>query len=256
MTSEPVIVLDDVSKTFTDSHGGLVAVADVYLMVYAGEFMSLVGPSGCGKSTLLRIVADLIPPTSGRIWIKGKTPAQARHDRDYGIIFQAPTLYDWRTVQANVELPLEVMGYPVEERHRLADEMIELVGLSEFGESFPRQLSGGMQQRVAIARALSFRPAILLMDEPFAALDEITRERLNAELLRIWSQTGVTVLFVTHNIGDAVFLSDRVAVMSPRPGRIVSIVPIDLPRPRTDATRQESRYFERKAEVRAWLREG
>ncbi len=251
----PVVVLDDVGKIFTDSHGGLTVLERVRLTVYAGEFMSLVGPSGCGKSTLLRIIADLIPPDTGRVRVKGKTPAEARHDRDYGIVFQSPTLYDWRTVRANVELPLEVMDYPADERRRLSDEMIELVGLAEFRDSYPRQLSGGMQQRVAIARALAFRPSILLMDEPFAALDEITREHLNAELLRIWSQTQVTLLFVTHNIADAVFLSDRVAVMTPRPGRVASVVPIDLPWPRTDATRQTPRYLDLCGEVRSWLRE-
>ncbi len=253
---EPVIVLEGVSKVFTDQPEGLVAIRDVNLAVGAGEFLSLVGPSGCGKSTLLRIIADLLPPTSGRVRVNGKSARQARLDRDYGIVFQAPVLYDWRTVTGNVQLPLEVMGCPKEQRDALIQEMLELVGLSEFKDHYPRQLSGGMQQRVAIARALVFRPSILLMDEPFGALDELTRERLNHELLRIWAQTGVTVVFVTHHIAEAVFLSDRVAVMTPRPGRIARVVEVRLPRPRDEVTREMPEYYWLLGQVRAVLREG
>jgi NitT/TauT family transport system ATP-binding protein len=254
MTQQPLIVIEDLNKTFRSAGGPVAALSNVSLTIQPGEFISLIGPSGCGKSTLMRVIGDLTQPSSGMLRIKGKLPEQARKDRDYGIVFQAPVLYDWRTVQRNVELPLEMMGVAQQERARRASEMLALVGLSDFWRAYPWQLSGGMQQRVAIARALVFQPSILLMDEPFGALDEITRERLQQELLAIWARTNATVIFVTHSIPEAVFLSDRVVVMSPRPGRIQSIVPIDLPRPRDIVTRELPRFFELATEVREQLR--
>jgi NitT/TauT family transport system ATP-binding protein len=254
MTQQPLIVIEDLNKTFRSAGGPVAALSNVSLTIQPGEFISLIGPSGCGKSTLMRVIGDLTQPSSGMLRIKGKLPEQARKDRDYGIVFQAPVLYDWRTVQRNVELPLEIMGVAQQERARRASEMLALVGLSDFWRAYPWQLSGGMQQRVAIARALVFQPSILLMDEPFGALDEITRERLQQELLAIWARTNATVIFVTHSIPEAVFLSDRVVVMSPRPGRIQSIVPIDLPRPRDIVTRELPRFFELATEVREQLR--
>ena len=230
------------------------ALRGIDLEVSPGEFISLLGPSGCGKSTLLRIVGDLVAPTAGIVEVNGKTAPQARLDRDYGIVFQQATLYDWRTVLRNVELPLEIMGKAKEERETRARQMLDLVQLGDFATRFPYQLSGGMQQRVAIARALSFEPAILLMDEPFGALDEMTRERMQAEVLRIWTTTGTTVIFVTHSIPEAVFLSSRVVVMSARPGRIAGIVEIDLPQPRDDVTREHPRFYEKLTEVRETLR--
>ncbi|HEY7600501.1 MAG TPA: ABC transporter ATP-binding protein, partial [Candidatus Limnocylindrales bacterium] len=247
--------LRDVGRVFGADRGArTVALDGITLDIAATEFVSLIGPSGCGKSTLLRIVGDLIRPTSGEVLVNGKPAHQARLDRDYGMVFQAPVLFDWRTVEANVRLPLEVMGMSGAERDRRVAEMLELVELGAFTRHYPHQLSGGMQQRVAIARALCFQPALLLMDEPFGALDEMTRERLNAEVLRIWAQTGTTVIFVTHSIPEAVFLSSRVVVMSPRPGRITRVVEVDLPQPRTDETRETERYFELVTEVREALR--
>ncbi len=231
------------------------ALADVTLDVRAGEFVSLLGLSGCGKSTLLRLIGDLLQPTQGRLLVKGKSAARARRDRDYGIVFQAPALYDWRSVARNVQLPLEIQQVPRQERERRTTELLRLMNLHEFAGSYPWQLSGGMQQRVSIARALSFRPSILLMDEPFGALDEMTRERLNGELLTIWAQTGTTVIFVTHSIPEAVFLSDRIVVMTPRPGKIERIIEVDLPRPRGAETREDERFFRLIGEVRACLRE-
>lgn len=253
----PIINFERVTKIYKGGSGEVTALHDVSLHIAPGEFIALIGPSGCGKSTLMRLIGDLDQPTTGLVQVKGKTPRQARLDRDYGIVFQSPVLYDWRTVRKNVELPLEVMGYPTEKRHERSQAMLRLVGLSEFGESYPWQLSGGMQQRVAIARALSFSPSIVLMDEPFGALDEITRERMQVELLNIWSsaERGTTVIFVTHSIPEAVFLADRVVVMSPRPGRIEKIVPIDLPRPRGLVTREMTHFFELITEVRESLRE-
>src|SRR3954453_12839064 len=221
-----------------------------------GEFVSAIGPSGCGKSTLLRVIGDLISPSAGSATVNGKTASQARRDRDYGMVFQAPVLFDWRTVEDNVKLPLELMGYDASRRTARAREMLELVELGDFLKHHPFQLSGGMQQRVAIARALAFEPAILLMDEPFGALDEMTRERMNGEVLRIWEQTGTTILFVTHSIPEAVFLSSRVVVMSARPGRITEIIDVDLPRPRNEDTRETRRYFELVTAVREALRHG
>lgn len=220
-----------------------------------GEFVSLIGPSGCGKSTLLRIIGDLVAPTTGSVLIKGKPSRQARMDRDYGIVFQSPVLFEWRTVKQNVQLPLEVMKPPRAECARRAQQMLDLVELGGFAEHYPWQLSGGMQQRVSIARALSFNPAILLMDEPFGALDEMTRERMNAELLKIWTQTRTTILFVTHSIPEAVFLSTRVVVMSARPGRVTRIISIDLPYPRESSTREDPHSFDLITRVRASLRE-
>ncbi len=231
------------------------ALSDVTIDVQPGEFVSLLGPSGCGKSTLLRLIGDLLQPTSGSLLVKGKPATRARLDRDYGIVFQAPALYDWRTVAKNVQLPLEILGVPKAERQQRTEDLLRLMNLTEFSSSYPWQLSGGMQQRVSIARALSFRPSILLMDEPFGALDEMTRERLNTELLSIWSQTATTIVFVTHSIPEAVFLSDRIAVMTPRPGKIERIIDVDLPRPRSSLTREEDRFFRLVAEVRACLRE-
>jgi NitT/TauT family transport system ATP-binding protein len=249
--SEPSVVsLQDVSKVFNK---GVTALEGIDLEVERGDFVSLIGPSGCGKSTLLRIVGDIVSPSTGDIAVNGKPARRARLDRDYGIVFQAPVLYDWRTVARNIALPLEMLGWDRARRKARVKDMVELVELSGFESHHPWQLSGGMQQRVSIARALSFSPALLLMDEPFGALDEMTRERLNMELLRIWAETGSTVIFVTHSISEAVFLSTRVAVMSARPGRIAAVVPIDLPQPRTFETRESARYFELVTEVREVL---
>lgn len=252
----PIVSIQNVSKLYSGSSAGNThALSRVSLDIQPGDFVALLGPSGCGKSTLLRLIADLIEPSEGQITIKGKPAHQARLDRDYGIVFQAPVLYEWRSVLRNVQLPLEVMRFSPAERERRAREMLHLVGLKDFERYHPWQLSGGMQQRVSIARALAFKPSILLMDEPFGALDELTRERMNTELLNIWSQTETTVIFVTHSIAEAVFLSNRVVVMTPRPGRIEKIVDIDLPRPRTFETREQTRYFELITEVREGLRE-
>ena len=251
----PIIEVQNVSKVFGRTGDGLVALQNVSLSVGEGELVSLIGPSGCGKSTLLRLIGDLLEPTEGRISVRGKTPRQARLDREYGIVFQAPVLYDWRTVIKNVQLPLEVMKFPKREWNRRAESMLDLVGLTQFRHSYPWQLSGGMQQRVSIARALAFDPAILLMDEPFGALDEFTRERMNRELLRIWEQTRKTVVFVTHSIPEAVFLSTRVVVMTPRPGKVADVIAVDLPYPRTFETREAPRYYQLVTEVRESLKE-
>ena len=254
MTEPAVVSLRGVTKSF--GAGGVTALEGIDLDVRPGEFVSLIGPSGCGKSTLLRIVGDLVEPTSGEVVVNGKSARQARLDRDYGIVFQDAVLYDWRTVARNIAMPLELLRWDRARRAERVGEMIELVELQGFAEHHPWQLSGGMQQRVSIARALSFSPALLLMDEPFGALDEMTRERLNGELLRIWERSGSTIVFVTHSISEAVFLSQRVVVMSRRPGRISAVVDVDLPQPRTADTREEPRFFELVTEVRDRLREG
>jgi NitT/TauT family transport system ATP-binding protein len=249
-----VVSLRSVSKAF--GKGGVVALSGIDLEVSPREFVSLIGPSGCGKSTLLRVIGDLVQPTEGEVVVNGKSAHQARLDRDYGIVFQDAVLYDWRTVSRNVSLPLEMLGWSRRRRSERVRELMELVELTGFESHHPWQLSGGMQQRVSIARALSFEPALLLMDEPFGALDEMTRERLNAEVLQIWSETGSTIVFVTHSIAEAVFLSTRVVVMSPRPGRVAGIIEIDLPQPRTAETREQPRFFELVTAVRDKLRSG
>lgn len=251
MSAGTVVSAKEVSKVF--GKGGVVALQGIDLDVTRGEFVSLIGPSGCGKSTLLRVVGDITEPTSGDVTVNGKPARQAREDRDYGIVFQAPVLFDWRTVAKNIGLPLEMQRWDRGRRQARVAEMVELVELAGFEKYYPWQLSGGMQQRVSIARALAFAPPLLLMDEPFGALDEMTRERLNLELLRIWAETGSTVIFVTHSISEAVFLSTRVAVMSPRPGRISALVEIDLPQPRTAETREHPHFFELVTEVREAL---
>ena len=255
--SQPVVRLAHVDKAFERSGGAsTLALSDISLDIAAREFISLIGPSGCGKSTLLRVIGDLIEPTNGEVIVNGKPARRARLDRDYGMVFQAPVLMDWRTVEDNVKLPLEVLGWDRAKRSARAKEMLDLVDLGDFNRHHPYQLSGGMQQRVAIARALAFEPAILLMDEPFGALDEMTRERMNSEVQRIWEQTGTTIVFVTHSIPEAVFLSTRVVVMSPRPGKIQRVIEVDLPRPRNELTRESPRYFELVTEVREALRKG
>ncbi len=256
-TGPPVVRIAGVDKIFT-SGGAVVTTAlqGIDLDIARGEFISLIGPSGCGKSTLLRVIGDLVSPSAGTVEVNGKPAERARLDRDYGIVFQAPVLFDWRTVEDNVKLPLELMGYDSARRTARAREMLDLVELGDFLGHHPYQLSGGMQQRVAIARALAFEPSILLMDEPFGALDEMTRERMNSEVLRIWERTGITVVFVTHSIPEAVFLSSRVVVMSARPGRITEVIDVDLPRPRDEDTRELPRNFELVTAVREALRRG
>jgi NitT/TauT family transport system ATP-binding protein len=243
-----------VGKIFGKDAEAVEAVRDIDVILASGDFVSLIGPSGCGKSTLLRLIADLATPTTGRMTVNGKTPHQARMDRDYGMVFQSATLLDWRTVKKNVELPLEIMGFDAAERAAKSEEMLALVQLEAFGDHYPWQLSGGMQQRVAIARALAFNPSILLMDEPFGALDEMTRELMQQEVLRIWEETETTIVFVTHSIPEAVFLSTRVLVMSPRPGRISDEITVDLATKRDEDTRENSRYYELITEVREALR--
>ncbi|GAA1566961.1 ABC transporter ATP-binding protein [Dactylosporangium maewongense] len=254
MTEPAIISVRGVNKEFNS--GGkrsVTALQNIDLTIERGEFVSLLGPSGCGKSTLLRVLADLTEPTSGTVTLNGKTPRAARTDRDYGMVFQQAGLFDWRSVQRNVELPLQVAGAGKQARRAKAQEMLELVRLSEFAKHFPWQLSGGMQQRVAIARALSADPAILFMDEPLGALDEMNRERLQGELLRIWADTRTTVVFVTHSISEAVFLSSRIVVMSARPGRIAASIDVDLPYPRTSATRSTEAFFAKVTEARTAL---
>ena len=230
------------------------ALVDVDLVVGMGEFVSLIGPSGCGKSTLLRLIANLIEPTTGTITVNGKPAARARLDQEYGMAFQQAGLFDWRTVVKNVELPLELKGWDKGRRRERAMAMLQLVKLHDFAEHRPWQLSGGMQQRVAIARALASHPPLLLMDEPFGALDEMTREHMQAELLRICAETGTSVVFVTHSIPEAVYLSERVVVMSPRPGRITHVVDVDLGSRRDIATREDAGFFKKITEVREALR--
>lgn len=231
-----------------------VALNHIDLTIAPGEFISLIGPSGCGKSTLLRLVGDLLTPTSGELRVAGKSARQARLDQEYGIVFQAPVLLEWRTILKNVMLPMELRGGSRTERRERAEQLLAMVELKGFEKHYPWQLSGGMQQRAAIARALAIHPKLLLMDEPFGALDEMTRERMNLELHRIWQQTGTTVIFVTHSIAEAVFLSTRIVVMSARPGEILHVTDVDLPRNRDITTREHPNFFAVETEVREWLR--
>ncbi|WP_058486533.1 ABC transporter ATP-binding protein [Defluviitalea phaphyphila] len=249
-TIEKEIVLNNVGMEFDNGTQKVTALTSVSLDINKGEFVSLLGPSGCGKTTLLRIIADLLQPTSGSVEIGGETPKEARLKKKYGIVFQSPVLYDWRNVRKNVELPLEIMKVPKAERKERAEAMLEMVGLKEFMEHYPRQLSGGMQQRVGIARALVIRPEILLMDEPFSALDEFTREKLHEDLLNIWRKTNKTIIFVTHNISESVFLSDKICVLSPHPGRLSAVINVDLPRPRTIEIKNTPEYTALIAKVR------
>jgi NitT/TauT family transport system ATP-binding protein len=245
-----------VSLTFQTNDGAVEALSDVDLQIHEGDFVSFIGPSGCGKTTLLRVIADLQQPTAGSVQINGVSPEQARLGRHYGYIFQAPALYPWRTIERNISLPLEIMGFDAAERRRRIDSYLKLVNLSGFERKFPWQLSGGMQQRASIARALSFEPELLLMDEPFGALDEIVRDHLNEQLLRLWDQTKKTVIFVTHSIPEAVFLSTKIVVMSPRPGRIIDVIGCDFPRDRTLEIRETPEFIKIAQRVRAGLRSG
>jgi NitT/TauT family transport system ATP-binding protein len=247
------VAVANVSKTFPTRDGDVLALTDVDLEVAEGEFVSLIGPSGCGKSTLLRLIADLDSASAGQLEVFGKTAHQARIDQEYGIAFQQAGLLPWRTVAGNIALPLELHGVAKPARAARVKELAAMVGLTEFVDRYPDQLSGGMQQRVAIARALAEQPRLLLMDEPFGALDEMTREHLQSELARISGETGAAVVFVTHSIPEAVFLSDRVVVMSPRPGRITDIIDVPLGRDRTEALRESPEYFARVTAVREAL---
>lgn len=249
--TENEISMSDIGMKFNSGVDEVTALTSVSLDIKKGEFVSLVGPSGCGKTTLLRIIADLLSPTSGTINIGNETTKQARLKCKYGMVFQSPVLYEWRNVIKNIELPLEIMGVAPKERLERAEEMLEMVGLKDFGKSYPGQLSGGMQQRVGIARALVLQPEILLMDEPFSALDEFTRERLHEDLLNIWRRTNKTIVFVTHNISESVFLSDKICVLSPHPGRLSAVVDVDFDRPRRMEIKNTSEYTQKVFEVRS-----
>lgn len=245
------IQINDVSMVYKDNKGkDVTALQHVSLDIKKGEFISLLGPSGCGKTTLLRIIADLLTPTSGTVTVCGQSPKETRLQQKYGIVFQNPVLFRWRTVRNNIRLPLEMMNVPRAEQNSRIEQMLEMVGLTEFGNHYPKQLSGGMQQRVGIARALAIQPEILLMDEPFSALDEFTKEKLHDDLLKIWRKTNKTVIFVTHNIQEAAYLSDRVCVLSPHPGRLSAVIDVDLPRPRTHAIRQSEEFFNLVSRIR------
>ena len=254
--ADSVIDVRNLSLVFSTADGPVHALADIDLDVERGEFVSLIGPSGCGKTTLLRVIADLERPTAGSILVNGMSPEEARKTRCYGYVFQSAALYPWRSIAKNVALPLEVMGVPAEERAKRVQKNLALVNLTGFERKFPWQLSGGMQQRASIARALSFDPALLLMDEPFGALDEIVRDHLNEQLLQLWAKTKKTVIFVTHSIPEAVFLSTRIVVMSPRPGRIHDVIESDLPRERTLDIRETPQFLAIAHRVREGLRAG
>jgi len=251
-----VIDIRRLSLIFQAADHPVFALADIDLTVRHGEFVSFIGPSGCGKTTLMRVIADLAQQSEGEITVNGVSPSEARLARAYGYVFQAPALYPWRSVVRNVTLPLEIIGMPAAERAARAVKYLAMVGLEGFERKFPWQLSGGMQQRVSIARALSFEPQLLLMDEPFGALDEITRDHLNEQLLRLWEQTRKTVIFVTHSISEAVFLSSKIVVMSPRPGRIVEIIDCHLPTDRTLDIRETPEFLAVAHRVRVALRAG
>ena len=256
---EPSVIavnISGLSLTFQTADAPVTALENIDLQIRRGEFVSFIGPSGCGKTTLMRVIADLAKPSAGRIAVNGVSPEQARLGRAYGYVFQAPALYAWRNVLRNVLLPLEIMGMRAAERKARAAKYLAMVGLAGFERKFPWQLSGGMQQRVSIARALAFEPELLLMDEPFGALDEITRDHLNEQLLQLWQQTGKTVVFVTHSISEAVFLSNRIVVMSPRPGRILAIVENKLPPDRGLDIRETTGFLEVAQRVRQALRAG
>jgi NitT/TauT family transport system ATP-binding protein len=256
LASDGVIDIRDLSLTFQTDDGPVYALSKANLQVKRGEFVSFIGPSGCGKTTLLRVIADLETPTEGYVAVNGLPPAEARAKRQYGYVFQAPALYPWRNVERNVMLPLEVFGLPKREREKRARKYLAMVNLAGFEKKYPWQLSGGMQQRVSIARALSFDPALLLMDEPFGALDEIVRDKLNEQLLSLWRTTGKTVLFVTHSIPEAVFLSTRIVVMSPRPGRIIDVIDCDLGTERSLDIRETPAFLKIAHRVREGLRAG
>ncbi|MEO8559314.1 MAG: ABC transporter ATP-binding protein [Rhodospirillales bacterium] len=255
--ASPVAIdIKNLSLVFQTADAPVTALSNIDLTIKRGEFVSFIGPSGCGKTTLLRVIADLERPTDGKISVNGVTPEQARLKRAYGYVFQAPALYAWRNVARNVMLPLEIMGLSAAERGKRAEQYLAMVGLTGFERKYPWQLSGGMQQRVSIARALAFEPELLLMDEPFGALDEITRDHLNEQLLRLWEQTGKTIIFVTHSISEAVFLSNRIVVMSPRPGKILQIIDNKLPAGRDLDARETPAFLEVAHRVRLALRAG
>ncbi len=259
LTSSPqrlAVDVRNVSLTFETADGKVDALSNVSLQIAEGEFVSFIGPSGCGKTTMLRVIADLQQPTSGTLLVNGMSAEQARLERRYGYVFQAPALFPWRTIEKNLKLPLEIMGFSDSEQRQRAARYLELVNLTGFERKFPWQLSGGMQQRVSIARALSFDPELLLMDEPFGALDEIVRDHLNEQLLQLWDKTGKTVLFVTHSIPEAVFLSTKIVVMSPRPGRIIDIIDCNFPRARTLEIRETPEFLKIAQRVRIGLRAG
>jgi NitT/TauT family transport system ATP-binding protein len=250
-TRASAVVVNDVSKVFGSGPSAVTALENVSFDVPQGSFVSILGPSGCGKSTLLRLIAGLQPVSGGTIEVDERTPDAMRRAREFGIVFQQPILFDWRTVEQNVSLPLQLIGTPRDEARRRVSEMIELVGLADFRKHRPWQLSGGMQQRVAIARALAFGPRFMMMDEPFGALDMMTRERMQTELLSIWAaKPDTTIVFITHSISEAVLLSDRIVVMSARPGRVMRVIDVDIDRPRTDEVRRADRFVEIEADIR------
>ena len=251
-----IIDINNLCLTFETQSEPVHALSGINMKVNSGDFVSLIGPSGCGKTTLLRVIADLEKPTSGTISVEGKSPNQARLDRSYGYVFQTPALLPWRNIESNIHLPLEMSGYSKSEQKKLSEKYLSLVSLTGFEKKYPWQLSGGMQQRVSIARALSFDPDMLLMDEPFGALDEITRDRLNEELLRLWEQTQKTVVFVTHSIPEAVFLSSKIVVMSARPGKIIDVIDTNFPKDRNLNIRESKEFLKVSQLVREGLKEG
>ena len=248
--TSPVIEAEGLDLTFQTNDGPVHALKDVSLTIGKGDFVSFIGPSGCGKTTFLRVMAALEQPTGGSVTVNGMTPDEARRSRAYGYVFQAAGLYPWRTIAGNIRLPLEIMGFSRKEQDRRVKDVLQLVDLEGFGGKYPWQLSGGMQQRASIARALSFDADILLMDEPFGALDEIVRDHLNEQLLALWKRTGKTIAFVTHSIPEAIFLADRIVVMSARPGRIASIYEVDIPRPRPVSIQTEPDFIARVMEIK------
>ena len=251
-----VVEAHKIDLVFQTADGPVHALSEIDLEIKKGDFISLIGPSGCGKTTLMRVIADLEKPNGGEIKVNGMTPAEARLQRAYGYVFQAPVLYPWRTVEGNLKLPLEIMGIDKTEQVRRSKEVLEMVDLSGFEKKFPWQLSGGMQQRVSIARALTFYPDLLLMDEPFGALDEIVRDQLNEHFQRLWEQTHKTVVFVTHSIPEAAYLSTKIVVMSPRPGKIIDIIESPLPEKRTLDMRDTQEFLELSQKIRKGLRAG
>ena len=256
MAAASVIEARELSLTFETADGPVYALSKVNLTVHDGDFVSFIGPSGCGKTTLLRVIADLEQATEGDISVNGMKPDEARRKRAYGYVFQAPALYPWRTIERNVALPLEIMGFSAAERTERISRNLDLVNLKGFEKKFPWQLSGGMQQRVSIARALAVDPKLLLMDEPFGALDEIVRDKLNQQLLELWGRTKKTVVFVTHSIPEAVFLSTHIVVMSPRPGRIIDVIETKFPKDRTLDIRETPEFLKVAHRVREGLRQG